>query len=330
MDDTFNSLIKTAKSLPDKMYRKENDTWYFVLDPKDKRTAAFEAGLGDPDFTLKRKTGRLWYPTDNPWPQAFVTIDSLPSLITEKSDEKDDNDKGLAHLARAFSEFLPRLIGKLRRKNIVIMAVNQLREKPMVMFGSPFYEPGGNAPRFYSSNRNQMFPRVVPPSWRASGGSNSIAVEKSLIGSGFDEYQYKSFKNSKNKWATPYRDCMMRVWIKDGITEQGRGFDLAFDTWLGYQHSNLATQFNKKGAKILQFKKDLPKGLESLAGKEIEWREMKALVYGKEFKQREYKDLGEKTAQKLKIDTKLDVRVKLAKLVNTGKVSYVPVKAIED
>ena len=334
MDDIFNSLIKTTKSIPDKMYRKENDSWYFVLDPNDKRTSLFRESLGEPDNALKRKTGRLWYLTDNPWPQAFITLDSLPALITEKSDEKDENDKGLAHQARAFSEFLPRLVGKLRRKNVVIMAVNQLREKPMVLFGSPFYEPGGNALKFYASNRNQMFPRVVPPSWRTSGGTNNIAIEKSLIGDSFDEFQYKELLNSKNKWAPPYRKCSMRVWIKDGETSEGRGFDLAFDTWMGFQYSSLAKQVtknvDKKSTKVLEFRKDMPKGLESLAGKDIPWRDMKALVYGKEFKQREYRDLGEKTAQRLKIDPKLDVRTKLARLVNTGKVSYSPVKAIED
>jgi RecA/RadA recombinase len=329
MEKTFDSLIKTTNRLPDKIYRKEDDTWYLVLEPRDKRTVAFQQILGEPDRKLKQTTGNLWYPTENPWPQAFVVIDSLPSLISEKSDEAEEKLGGLALNARAFSEFMPRLVGKLRRKNIVIMAINQVREKPMVMYGSPFYEPGGNALRFYSSCRNQIFARATPKEWQSGSKGSSVCVEKSLIGDGFDEYAYKHFKNTKNKLASPYLDTWTRVWISDR-NGQGRGFDLAFDGWLGLQQSGLATEIRKQGKKYLQFEKDLPKSLSDLSKKNVEFSDFKALIYGKELRDREYRELHEKTSKKLNINPSLNIHTSLGKLINTGKLSYVPIKKVKD
>ncbi len=324
IEDVFNSLIKTVNRLPDKVYRSDHDQWYFVLEPNDKRTTTFASELGSFDKQLKSKTGNLWFPTDNPWPQAVIVIDSLPAMITESIDEKEENSRGMALMARAFSENLPRLVGKLRSKNVVIFAVNQIREKPGVMFGSPFYEPGGNAIKFYSRSRNQIFARAVPQEWRSNGSTSQYSVEKSLLGDGVDEYAFKHLRNVKNKMGSPYLDCWTRVWIKDhkGL---GRGFDPVFDTWIALQHAGYATESKSKGVRSLQFDQDLPKSLDDLSKKQVSWPEFKALILGHEpLAPREVKDLCYKAEKARKVSSK-SIRNRLMHLINNGQAQYNPI-----
>src|SRR5690606_20896194 len=80
--------------------------------------------------------------------QALLSLDSYPAMLTEKQDT-DDPSAAMAIQARMFSEQLRRVKGRMRSKRIAVLGVNQLRQKPAVMFGSPDYEPGGEALKFF-------------------------------------------------------------------------------------------------------------------------------------------------------------------------------------
>ena len=83
----------------------------------------------------------------------LAVYDSVPAAVTKAEAESESDDMHMAPLARLMSKMIPRFVQVLRGKNAHVLFVNQTREKPGVMFGSPEYTPGGKALKFYASAR---------------------------------------------------------------------------------------------------------------------------------------------------------------------------------
>lgn len=132
----FRYMHRILKILPDKV--QNNGQWYYVYDKKPKEAH---------DVKLYKNTGRFWVPAQDGSLQIIWFIDSLPAMLTEKQDEKDES-KEIGLQARMFSKNIPLIKSRLARKRCSVVAVNQIRLKPMA-FGNPEYEPGGEAPKFY-------------------------------------------------------------------------------------------------------------------------------------------------------------------------------------
>lgn len=136
----FDSLAKLERILPDKVMM--NDKWYLVYPGKIRNSQGKEvtnkAGLAvvkdDYDKNYFRKTGNYRIEVDNDSLQALIILDSYPAMLPEKQDV-DDPNSAIGVQARMFSDQLKRVKGKLRAKRIAVVGINQLRLKPMVMFG---------------------------------------------------------------------------------------------------------------------------------------------------------------------------------------------------
>lgn len=124
----FNMVYRLEKTLPDKIFKK--DKWWLVYE-NTKENAKY-AKHADPK--MLKKTKQFWIETDNEAPQALIVVDSYPAMLPEKMDD-EDGKTGIGAQARMFSEQLKRIKGRMEAKGVIIMGVNQLREKPMVMFG---------------------------------------------------------------------------------------------------------------------------------------------------------------------------------------------------
>ena len=114
----------------------------------------------------------------------------------------------------------------MKSKRVTVVGMNQLRLAPMVKYGSPSYEPGGQALRFNSDVRIQVSSRANPH------GKGQIDEEPSYDGEGIDKYRYIHTKAIKNKLGTPYLEGMMRVWTEDS-KGKARGFDIVWDCLVG-------------------------------------------------------------------------------------------------
>jgi hypothetical protein len=137
----------------------------------------------------------------------------------------------------------------------------------MVMFGSPEYEPCGEALKLFSDVRIRNTARAIP--W--SGMKGMIEEEKSIDGKGVDTYRYIHMRAIKNKLGAPNLEGWARLWVSDR-KGQGCGFDPVYDT---YEYAKMTGQV--KGARNkLTFKipkiGELPK---------MTWLEFKTLVIGK-------------------------------------------------
>ena len=146
----FDSLARLERILPDKL--KMNSIWYYVYDG----TKANRAIVGDKfDKNYWRKTGKFRVEAGNGNLQALIILDSYPAMLPEKQDV-DDPGSAMAVQARMFSDQIKRVKGKLKAKCIAVVGVNQLRKAPMVSYGSPEYEPGGEALKFYCFSGDTM------------------------------------------------------------------------------------------------------------------------------------------------------------------------------
>lgn len=121
-DKLFDSMSQLVKLLPDKVY--EKGKWYYIYDtkPADQKI----------DKQLSSR-GSYYVEAENPAPELAIFMDSYSAMYPETLD--DGKGQGMAAVARMFSENIPKIAGRLRKKGIVIIGVNQMRLKPAVMFG---------------------------------------------------------------------------------------------------------------------------------------------------------------------------------------------------
>jgi RecA/RadA recombinase len=98
-------------------------------------------------------------------PIAWV-FDSLASMVPQSAliDMKTGKDRDASTrnmndttaLARATSAHFPAFSQYVEELNICAMFLNQIRTKPGVVYGDPRYTPGGDAPKFYASQRAML------------------------------------------------------------------------------------------------------------------------------------------------------------------------------
>lgn len=89
-------------------------------------------------------------------PQALFIIDSLAAMVPEDEEEEPDKNKQMAGTAKVHSWGLRLIKGRLSKKNVTLIATNQLRKKPGIAYGNPEYEPGGEALNYYPDLKIQV------------------------------------------------------------------------------------------------------------------------------------------------------------------------------
>jgi recombination protein RecA len=86
----------------------------------------------------------------------FLAGDSITSMLTEGEASAGlggQNMRTRMDLPMFLGALMRRWVGMAQAHNVLMVFVNQLRQKPGMAFGDPWYTPGGNAVRFYSHVR---------------------------------------------------------------------------------------------------------------------------------------------------------------------------------
>lgn len=233
-ENTFRMMNRIMASIPD-VVKHSKKGWCWA-----------EQGRTKNDYTLtpREVEGEI---------SLLIVVDSLVALVPEAKEE-DDTKNPIGMQARMFSNELPKTIQRCGRKRCTLLYTNQLRNKIGVMFGSPLTEPGGESPKFYSSQRLQFTACAlssVDSVFKTVGGEpeakGQVDVEKSWNGDGNDKYRYSKIKVTKNKSFSPFQQCYVR-WRFEKGGQQGDGLDPSFDT---YMYLYMTGQCSKKTGKGL-------------------------------------------------------------------------------
>lgn len=83
----------------------------------------------------------------------IIVIDSVAALVPKSEIEGNMGDSSMGVQARLMSQALRKLTGVISKSNTVVIFINQIRLKIGVMFGNPETTTGGQALKFYASQR---------------------------------------------------------------------------------------------------------------------------------------------------------------------------------
>jgi recombination protein RecA len=136
-----------------------------------------------------------------------IVFDSIASALTEREVEGEMGDSNIGVKAKLNSQAFPKLCRAAKQHNVVLMMVNQLREKIGVMFGSPVTEPGGNALRFYPSIKVELA--------QSTKDKTDGEITGNLVRA----------KVKKNKTAPPFKQAEYSIIYGEGIDRLGEILD---------------------------------------------------------------------------------------------------------
>ena len=122
---------------------------------------------------------------------ALIVIDSVAALVPQAEIDGSMGDNHLGLQARLMSRALRKLAVVASKANTTLLFVNQLRHKIGVMFGSPETTPGGNALKFYASQRLDVR-RIgkVSADERVIGNRTRVKVIKNKCAQPFEEAEF--------------------------------------------------------------------------------------------------------------------------------------------
>lgn len=140
----------------------------------------------------------------------IIVVDSVAALVPKSEIEGEMGDSQMGVQARLMSQAMRKLTAAINKSKTLLIFTNQLRMKIGVMFGNPETTTGGNALKFYASQRIDM---------RKIG---TITEGEKVIGS-----RHRA-KVVKNKVAPPFRIAEFDM-LANGVSREGEVVDIGVE-----------------------------------------------------------------------------------------------------
>lgn len=178
----------------------------------------------------------------------IIVVDSVAALVPEIELMGEMNDQTIGAQARLMSKGLRKIIKGVNQHNVIVIFINQLREKVGVIYGNPEVTSGGRALKFYSTIRLD----VRKSEYIKKDGEN-IGIKSKI-------------KVVKNKVAPPFKTVTIDILFGKGICEIGELIDICVEneiikksgSWYSYNEEKLA-QGRDKTIELLKENQELCK-----------------------------------------------------------------------
>jgi recombination protein RecA len=160
-------------------------------------------------------------------------VDSVAALTPQAEIDGDMSKNHMGLQARMMSMAMRKLTHAVAKSNCTVIFINQLRMKIGVMFGNPETTTGGNALKFYASQRYDVRRSI----------SDNIKDKDGVMLS-----NKTRIKLVKNKIAPPFREVELDIVFGEGFCKVGNLLDMAVKyglvekagAWFKYNGDNIA------------------------------------------------------------------------------------------
>lgn len=141
----------------------------------------------------------------------LVVFDSIGAILPKSVLQGEVGDAKMGVVARLLSQELAKVAQYAKKSKCIVLFINQKREKIGVMFGNPETTMGGNAMKFYASQRLEV------SRFGQEKDGEEVTANKTRV------------KVVKNKVGVPFKKCEFNIEFGTGISKLDEIISLATD-----------------------------------------------------------------------------------------------------